>query len=171
MGIYNPTNTYRDFDSTLKEGNYGEDLLRKFMAFKGFEVEDLSYIQEYREKDIDFKFRRVGGKWKTIEVKTDNRMANTGNIVVEVAMNRQSGKVPGWLYYCEADYLCFVDSHSYKFIFINWPKLQKLVFKGYWKVITFENGTDGCTGELCKVPIKDLKKLGLIVVEDTIYFG
>lgn len=172
MGIYAPTNTYRDFKSTVSQGNGGEDMLKSYLIKKkGCQVIDRSDDPEYRAKDIDFEFTVKGKKWHSVEVKSDYRMAQTGNIVVEVAMYRKSGKSKGWLYYCEADYLCFIDMQSYKFYFFDWPKLQQEVLNGRWKFTKFDNGTDNCEGEVCKIPLKNLRELGLIVVEDKIYFG
>lgn len=171
MGIYAPTNTYRDFKSTVTEGNGGENLLKNYIIHKGFQVINRADDPSYRAKDIDFEFSRNGKKWHSVEVKSDYRMAQTGNIVIEVAMYRKSGKTPGWLYYCEADYLCFIDMQSYKFYFFDWKKLQQLVLNGRWRFTTFDNGTDNCTGEVCKISLKELRELGLIVVEDKIYFG
>lgn len=172
MGLYAPTNEYRDFNITRSSGADGEELLKNFLIKKkGCQVINRANDPTYRAKDIDFEFTVNGKKWHTVEVKSDSRMAQTGNIVVEVAMYRKSGKVNGWLYYCEADYLCFIDMQSYKFYFFDWPKLQQLVLSGRWRFTKFNNGTDNCEGEVCKIPLTDLMKLGLIIYEDRIYFG
>ena len=171
MGIYAPTNTYRDFNSTISQGNGGESLLKQYMIKKGFQIIDRSNDPAYQAKDIDFEFSRDGKHWSSVEVKSDYRMAQTGNIVVEVAMYRKKGKSKGWLYYCEADYLCFIDMQSYNFYFFDWEGLQREVLNGRWKFTIFDNGTDNCDGEVCKIPLKDLAKLGLIKVVDRIYFG
>ena len=60
---------------------------------------------------------------------------------------------------------------SYKFYFFDWKKLQQLVLSGRWRFTKFNNGTDNCEGELCKISVRELRELGLIVVEDKIYFG
>lgn len=171
MGLYEPTNEYRDFNITVSTGNGGEDLLKKYIVHKGFQVINRANDPIYRAKDIDFEFSRNGKKWHSVEVKSDSRMAQTGNIVIEVAMYRKSGRSPGWLYYCEADYLCFIDMQSYTFYFFDWKKLQQLVLSGRWRFTKFNNGTDNCEGELCKISVRELRELGLIVVEDKIYFG
>ena len=171
MGIYAPTNTYRDFNSTISQGNGGEELLKNYMSIKGFQIIDRSNDPLYQLKDIDFEFSRNGNKWSSVEVKSDYRMAQTGNIVVEVAMYRKSGKSKGWLYYCEADYLCFIDMQSYDFYFFDWKKLQQEVLNGRWRFTKFNNGTDNCEGEVCKIPLKDLFNMGLVVIKDKIYFG
>ena len=171
MGLYAPRNEYRDFNTTVSTGTGGEDLLKKYMQRKGFQIINRADDPTYRAKDIDFEFSRDGETWRSIEVKSDSRMAQTGNIVVEVAMYRKSGRSPGWLYYCEADYLCFIDMQSYKFYFFDWKKLQREVLNGRWRFTKFDNGTDNCEGEVCKISLRDLANLGLIVVEDRIYFG
>ena len=171
MGLYEPTNTYRDFNSTINDGQVGEKLLKDFLVHKGFKVIDRSEDPLYQSKDIDFEFSKTGKSWKSVEVKADSRMTFTGNIVVEVAMQRQTCRMLGWLYKCEADYLCFIDMQTYKFYFFDWHKLKSEVLNGRWKVKTFKNGTDNCIGELCIIPLQELADIGLMVVEDRIYFG
>lgn len=170
MGVYEPTGEFRNFNSTKSSGDYGEELLKKYILHKGFQVIDRADDAEYRAKDIDFEFSKNGVNWRSVEVKTDNRMAQTGNIVVEVAMYRQSGKRDGWLYYCEADYLCFIDINNYIFYFFDWSVLKAEVLKGRWKIVNFSNGTDNCRGEVCKIPLKDLFNLGIVKVYDRINF-
>ena len=116
MGLYAHSNEYRDFNTTRSSGTEGEELLKNYLIKKkGCQIINRADDPEYRAKDIDFEYSIDGKSWCSVEVKSDKRMANTGNIVVEVAMYRKSGKVNGWLYYCEADILCFIDMINYNF--------------------------------------------------------
>ena len=172
MGLYAHSNEYRDFNTTRSSGTDGEELLKNYLIKKkGCQIINRADDPEYRAKDIDFEYSTDGKTWCSVEVKSDKRMAKTGNIVVEVAMYRKSGKVNGWLYYCEADILCFIDVVNYNFYFFDWKKLQQLVLNGRWKFTKFDNGTDNCEGEVCKIPVSDLAEMGLILYADKIYFG
>ena len=79
------------------------------LAAKGHKIQDLSSCREYQEKDIDMLITNKRGETAYIEIKSDVRSNYTGNIFIECYNNNnisRNGK--GWLYYCEADFLCFV---------------------------------------------------------------
>lgn len=171
MGLYAETNTLRTFGSTLLEGAVGEAVLKAYIQKQGFDVVDRSDDVEYQKRDIDFEFSMNGGRVYSVEVKTDNRMYDTGNIVIEDSMQRKWGNQKGWLHYCEADILCFIDVVSYKFYFFDWPRLKSLVLSGKWSLITFNNYTDNCFGKLYKISVNELRDLGLIRAEGSLYLG
>ena len=165
MGIYQPSNEMRTFNTTKNSGDFGEDSVKQYLIRKyNCKIKDVSDIVEFRKKDIDFLYSIDGKGWTSVEVKTDNRMSKTGNIVVENAMFRKKGRVNGWLYYCEAHILCFVDDNNYVFYFFDWDKLRKEIKKGRWEKRWFKNGTDNCNGEVYVIPLKELFELGNIVL-------
>ena len=161
----------RSFSSTLKDGSVGENLIIAFLKHCGFAVEDKTDDEEYQERDIDILFKNPNGPWKSMEIKSDNVMNRSGNIVVEESFDRKIGRTLGWFHYCEADVLCFCDVNEYSYYFLNWKGIKEKIQDGYWKLSKFYNEIDDCLGRLYKIPIKDLRRLGLIEAEGKVYFG
>lgn len=165
MGFYEPKKEVRNFKTTRNSGDFGETAVKEYLKRKyGCLIHDCSELPEYRSKDIDFFYSKDGKGWTSVEVKTDNRMSETGNIVIENAMFRKKGRVNGWLYYCEANILCFVDENNYVFYFFNWKRLKEEIHKGIWEKRWFKNGTDNCNGEVYVIPLKDLFQYNDIVL-------
>jgi peptidyl-tRNA hydrolase len=59
-------------------------------------VEDVSDNKEYFDKDIDL-IAVSGNEKLLVEVKSDSRMNNTGNAVIELVSNYATGR-KGWFY-------------------------------------------------------------------------
>ena len=98
-----------EFEESLTAGKSGERLFAAAMKKRGHNVVDLSDIREYQEKDIDMLITNKRGETAYIEIKSDVRSNYTGNIFIEYYNNNNiSRNGQGWLYYCEADFLCFV---------------------------------------------------------------
>lgn len=152
----------RNFNSTLYQGNEGQNKIKEYLESQGYIVIDKSEDEEYQSKDIDFLYSKDGLSFCSLEVKSDNRMYETGNIAVELAMHRKSGRKNGWYHYCEADVLCFYDVISNIGYFIDWVKLKKEIQNQRWSFTVFENKIDLCKGSLCLVPVKDLENLNLL---------
>ena len=169
MGFHT-NNDGRNFSSTLYDGDCGEELLKAFLEKKNFKVIDVRTNPEYQQKDIDFIISGDNVHFYTMEVKSDGKMCKTGNIFVEECMKRQIGDRKGWLYYCEADILCFIDIVNYYFYFIDWKKLKNKILVGFWKRITFNNVIDKCTGLGYIIPVKELFDNKLIITYGKIYF-
>lgn len=161
----------RNFYSTSSKGRLAEELFSKFLRYKGFTVVDRRLDDVYMKKDIDFEVKNGSKFLYSVEVKGDTRMAKTQNIFVEESMMRQSGRRNGWLYYCEADYLCFMDLNNYIFYLIKWPELKERILRGFWPLSSFNNKIDKCEGYGYKVPVRDLFKMNLLQCVDRIYFG
>ncbi len=166
MGLYMGREE-RTFETTLNSGLSGEQLLKQDLMSRGFQIIDRADNLEYRKRDIDFETRRYGEKYYSVEVKTDSRMHETGNIVIEMNMFRDSGTTNGWYHYCDADFLCFIDEVTWEYYMINWKKLKKLMEdreeKGIgWRKCKFWNGADNCYGLLTIIPKRDLVELNLI---------
>lgn len=168
MGFYEPSKEIRTFETTKGSGDFGETAIQNYLKRKyNCKIIDCSDNPEYRKKDIDFLYSLDGNGWTSVEVKTDNRMHQTHNIVVENAMfRRRKGRVNGWLYYCEANILCFIDESSLMFYFLNWKKLKALIFEQKWPKRWFHNGTDDCNGEVFVIPLSDLFDNNIVLFSD-----
>lgn len=141
------------FYDDLAIGKRGEELMKAAFLMRGHQVEDLSEIREYQKKDIDMRLTK-GGVSITLEVKNDLRSNSTGNVFIETYnRNNISREYEGWLCYCEADYLCFVQEFWQKAHIVNREELIKHCWAGeYRKAKT-------AYSEGFIVPIGELKKL------------
>lgn len=93
-------------------GKQGEALVIDALLKRGCAVEDLSSRREYQEKDIDCRVSK-SGLCITLEIKNDVRSNYTGNVFIETYnINNKRRNGAGWFSYCEADYLCFVQSEK-----------------------------------------------------------
>lgn len=94
------------FDSaSMAKGKRSEDKTAKFLSNQGYDVYDMSDDKEYRKKDIDFVLEKDGVK-TTLEVKNSSS-ARYGTVWIEDVLNIKKNK-PGWIHYCQADYLAAV---------------------------------------------------------------
>lgn len=104
-----------DFNKDLQRGKEGEALVAAALAARGHTVTDLSDDWTYRRIDIDFRLTSPIGATTTLEVKTDDASERTGNVFIEYSnIHNKSHNYNGWYYYCEADYLAFVQQHYNK---------------------------------------------------------
>lgn len=92
-------------------GKDGEQFFKNCSEQMNYKVEDLSEIEEFWYKDIDFKLTSSAtGVSKYFEVKTDTLIANTGNLFIETwSRDTIQPKHRGWFLVCEADYISYID--------------------------------------------------------------
>ena len=144
------------FYNSLSRGKTAEKATRTYLeVIKHATVTDVSNDPEYQSRDIDFVVTNSKGITRTVEVKNDTRIAQTGNIMVELCHERQTGTYQGWFNKCEAEalmYVCGDTIFSFKF------PLLKLYMEQYGKHIKFSNGTDGCITHLLIAPLSDIEK-------------
>lgn len=106
----------------LSAGKAGESAAALLLEQRGWSVEDVSQNKEYQQKDIDFIVAKDGIE-TTIEVKTDAQMAHTGNFFIE----REQGNKKGWYYYCEAEFLFYLDSQNRIFHIFKFEDLREYI--------------------------------------------
>ena len=104
----------------LSAGKAGENKAAQLLEQRGWNVEDVSQNKEYQQKDIDFIVAKDGIE-TTIEVKTDAQMARTGNFFIEI----EQGNKKGWYYYCEAEFLFYLDSQNRIFHIFKFEDLRE----------------------------------------------
>ena len=104
-----------NFNHDLERGKAGEALVATALTARGHIVEDVSDNWDYRRIDIDFLLTSATGDTTTLEVKTDDKSELTGNVFIEYSnIHNKSHNYNGWYYYCEADYLAFVQQNRHK---------------------------------------------------------
>ena len=150
------------FYDDLEVGKRGERLMKAAFLKRGHQVEDLSENREYQKKDIDMRLTK-GGVSITLEVKNDIKSNSTGNVFIEIYnANNISRNGEGWLCYCEADYLCFVQEFWNKAHIVNREELIRHIWAGeYRKVKTaFSEGFIVPVGQLQKLNTYHCIELG-----------
>ena len=90
--------------------NIGEILVYNHLTSNGYNVLDVSKDQQYWTQDIDF-IAFKGGRTIKIEVKYDSWINSTRNMFIELLSDVDKNKC-GWIDYCKADYLYYVDANS-----------------------------------------------------------
>ena len=107
--------------------NAGEYEVKKFLRGRGIQVEDVSDKPQYWAKDIDLiATNPLTGASAAIEVKLDARINDTGNFFIEFE-NPRSKNSNGWLYFCEADFLYYIDSNSLLTYIIKIDELRRFI--------------------------------------------
>lgn len=81
------------FNESLKEGEMGEHVVwNLFIKHPGVKsVVDVRDDKEFQQKDIDFLIEDKFRQFTPIEVKTDLKAHETGNIIYEVSTNNSVG--------------------------------------------------------------------------------
>ena len=141
------------FYDDLAIGKRGEKLVKDAIAARGHKVEDLSDIQEYQDLDIDMRLTDKKGVSITMEVKNDIKSNYTGNVFIET-YNRNNIKRggDGWIQYCEADYLCFVQEDKREAHIVRRDELIKHCWNNDYR----QSNSDFSRGYL--VPVSKLKE-------------
>lgn len=140
------------FSYDLEKGKCGEQLVKAALTNLGHTVEDVSDIREYQQKDIDFLLTKNNTS-TTLEVKNDIKSCSTGNIFIETYnRNNYSRNYLGWYYYCEADYLAFVQEKFGRALIISRYEIVQLVEGGRFK--TFHSFD---TAGVC-IPVNEIEK-------------
>lgn len=151
---------------TYAMGKVGERHAIQFFQRIGWVVEDLSEDILYQKQDTDIRVCSPNGRAYTIEVKNDGKIEKTGNVLVELWMNRKTGDCPGWYYTCKADYLCYINSVTGAAYFLDWPAVKELVRAKAGVHKSFYNWRDACRGQAQLLPVEGiLRPAGAIMGE------
>lgn len=149
------------FELCLQIGKSAENYVADYLTAAGHIVEDVSYEAAYMSKDIDFLLYK-NNKYTTLEVKSDSKINQTGNLFFEVGFDRTTGYYDGWFRKCEAAYICFCDTCGGKCYIVRFDKdtIAANAIPRRWI-----NYTDNCYGDALLLPLPDARKLGLIEYE------
>lgn len=129
-------------------------MLAAALAARGHTVIDQSANPAYQRIDVDFTVLR-DGKETTLEVKNDLRSETTGNVFIETYCRSNVSRTgDGWYYYCQADYLAFVQEERRIAHIITRNDLIALVNTGNYSKRTNSNGST--IGYI--IPVNDIKQ-------------
>ena len=114
-----------EFEQDLIRGKAGEKVVYYMLTHndKIKDVWDVSDDRRYQENDVDFLILTSKGQVYGVEVKTDFRAHETGNIFFETESH---GKV-GCLQKTTADYIYYYLFHNKKLYMINTEKLREFL--------------------------------------------
>ena len=131
-----------NFYSDLNRGKQGEVLAAKALAERGHKVIDVSDDWDYRRKDIDFILTNKQGQTTTLEIKTDAASENTGNVFIEYAnSNNEKHNYLGWLMYCEAEYIGFIQPNNKKAMIVSFDELKQNIKENSYRIASSSNAT------------------------------
>ena len=107
---------YNGMIPARRVGDVGEAVCKNGLEACGFQVQDVSRNPDYYEKDDLIATKN--GKSYFIEVKTDTRAHETGNLVVELISNVEA-KRTGWFNYCKYNKYFFYLANSNELIIVD----------------------------------------------------
>lgn len=112
------------FGNSLKIGDEGEKIVQEFLQNnpKVANIEDVSGVDEYRDRDIDLVVKFIDGKEATVEIKTDTY--TSGNIFFETVSNLEYS-VPGCMYKTQADYLFYYFTKTKELYILQMGKYRE----------------------------------------------
>lgn len=142
------------FEDDNIRGKVGERLVFYLLSHndKIKVVLDVSDDTRYRARDVDFLIQTIKGQVYEVEVKTDFRAHETGNIFFEIESH---GKV-GCLRKTTADYIYYYLFHNKKLYMIITEKLREYIDS---KGVLFEAVPGGNDSKGYLIPIDELVKL------------
>lgn len=133
----------RVWNENQKTGKYGEKLFKGFAIQKGFAVEDKTEDESYFELEIDYILRKCNYE-VSCEVKSCNRIWETGNFIVEKMEDIEKNKL-GWYYKSKSEMYIHVDVHNEIIRLFQFKHLREFVEQ---MIFENENGLDINTCEL-----------------------
>lgn len=151
------------FEKSLEIGKKAESKVAYILEQNGFSVTDVSDDKDYQKQDIDFIIEKDGQEW-TFEVKSDSKIASTGNIYFEKGFDRVSGYRQGWLGYCEADWIGYYCATNDTVYIIRFDGYQDYL-RECGKTISYWNWTDKCQAYGVVVPLDVMRDEDILVKE------
>ena len=143
------------FSESLKEGESGEhvvwNLLQKQSNIRS--VVDVRQDKTFQEQDIDFLVENINRQFTSIEVKTDFKAHETGNLVYELSSSNNIGCFER----TQAKYIMYYIPASKVVHMIDVEELRTFVYKNRPDEVKMG---DNATGFL--IPLQELIKRKII---------
>lgn len=129
-----------DFYSDLERGKRGEKLVIAALAARGHKITDVSDDWDYRRKDIDLLLVNKEQQQTTLEVKNEIRSETTGNIFIETYnSNNKSHSNRGWFFYCESQYICFLQENKGKAHIVALTDIKQAIENNRYRIANSSN--------------------------------
>lgn len=145
-----------NFKESLKDGAMGEHVVwNLFMKMDNVRnVIDVRDDKFFQEADVDFLVEKTNRQFTWIEVKTDFKAHETGNIVYELS---SSGNM-GCLEKSKAKYVVFYLPHSETAYLVDLKALRAYIYSEHPKIVK-----GGDNAECILIKINDLLNRKIIV--------
>ena len=111
----------KQFLELVSRGKQGENAFINWCKNNNIEYVDLSDNTYWQKRDVDFACR-YNGTIKTVEVKTDTRLGQTGNFAIEFYQhyaNTYFNSEFGWAFMSKADMFATYDSINKRLYIYN----------------------------------------------------
>lgn len=153
-----------NWNRCVQQGAFGENVTKQCLYQIGWEVKDLTGDWKKYGKKGDFLVDTGTKQNIFIDVKTDLRIADTGNVCLEGKITRSDGKQhDGWLATAKYDYIVFVSPQKQIAYIASFPMLKaNSGIIGKIKDTPCLDG-EGQYNRLYVMPIQQLCDLGIIV--------
>jgi len=155
-------NITRNFETMLDEGRITSLRLQEYFRSKGYKVINRFNDEIAQSIGVDFEIYDPKRWLFRVEVKSDNRIHETGNLFIEHKTVRSTKTSKGWMHYCLSDYICYHDSVNDIGYLIDWRKMREEA-AGFPQV-RFNNTYDECIGYGYLVPVETAKERGFILL-------
>lgn len=151
----------KDLKKLLTDGRKYEMLVaRKMKTYHGYILDDLSLDKDYYHKgDMRVNDFDIGLSY-LLEVKSDNRIAETDHIFLELKTVRKNKEYVGW-FFNPYERMAYIDTRKQIVYMIDYKKLQSEIDVEKSRRVTFKN-KNGNTGEGIVIDVKDAVKHGWI---------
>lgn len=138
------------FQRQSAKGQVGETLALNYLTSKEWKVEDVSKNENYFDKDIDFLVEKEGAS-TSIDVKTEDKMSETGNMFIEWGINYSNGKYKGgWAHYSKAEYIWHINPKTSTAFAYRLEDMKKYLRTAPEKWGTCQDGYKSVDGRLVK---------------------
>lgn len=144
------------FEESKKYGEYGEHAVWNILSGESWvrSIVDVRQDEGFREQDVDFLVENLHRQFAGVEVKTDFKAHETGNLVYELTT---SGHI-GCFEKTKAKFIAYIVPKSRKVYWISVNALRDYTHNGNLKEIRMG---DNATGFL--IPLEDLIRNGVIM--------
>ena len=125
-----------NFTECVARGRTSEALVASFLLEKGWRIEDVTQDKTYQSLEIDLIAHKDGCR-RSLEVKQENKVGSTGNLLLEIITNTKTGG-EGWFSKCQADYIFWHDTQNQLLLVAATSSVREYITmegsKAYWKV-------------------------------------
>lgn len=151
----------KDLNKLLTDGRKYEMLVaRKMKTYHGYILDDLSLDKDYYHKgDMRVNDFDIGLSY-LLEVKSDNRIAETGRMFLELKTVRKNKKYVGW-FFNPYERMAYIDTRKQIVYMVDFKKLQSEIDIENSKQVTFPND-NGNTGKGILLNVNEAVKHGWI---------